>query len=103
MHRDFEDDLEKLKGFPPDKVCPRRFCFNFLEAGSSWAPGLHKSVDEALTKLQPVPEDQCGCFFGVCTRLDPVNGDADCYEPCEPALRQAGLPDDFFVAKRSSN
>ena len=103
MQRDLEDDLEKLKGSPPAEVCPRRFCFNFVPAGSRWAPGPHKSVEEALRHSQPVPEDQCGSLFGVCTRLDPVNGDRDWYEPDEPALRQAGLPEDFFVAKRPSN
>lgn len=41
------------------------------------------------------------CNFGLCTRLDPVGGDRDWYEPDEPDLEEAGLPWFYFASPRS--
>jgi hypothetical protein len=43
------------------------------------------------------PQGGCCCTFGKCTRLDPVEGDHDWYEPCEPALERDGLPWFYFL------
>jgi hypothetical protein len=43
------------------------------------------------------PEGGCDCPFGRCTRLDPVTGDADFYEPHQSRLERAGLPWFYFV------
>ncbi|MDY7226827.1 hypothetical protein [Hyalangium rubrum] len=85
---------------PSPQICPRTFCFHFQPAGSRVAPGLHENVDAALKQALPISEDQCGCSFGVCTRLDALKGDRDWYEPNEPELERAGLPWSFFMAGR---
>ncbi len=82
---------------PPAGICPRKYCFHWLPAGSWFGPGVYGSLDEALQDLQPVFTDQCGFHLSLCTRLDPVNGDHDCYEPCEPRLYQDGLPWFYFT------
>jgi hypothetical protein len=82
---------------PPPGVCPRVYCWFWEEKGSFVAPGLHANLGEAMGRLQEVPEDRCGCDFGVCTRLDPVHGDHDWYEPNEPELQGAGLPWFYFI------
>jgi hypothetical protein len=51
--------------------CPKEFCF-------FWNNG-------------------CRCSFGLCKRLDEINGDHDWYEPNEPALEKARLPWHHFV------
>lgn len=82
---------------PPAGVCPKDYCFHWLPAGSRFAPGVHDSLEEAFSRVQPVLTDQCGCTLGRCVRLDPVNGDGDWYEPCEPRLHQDGLPWFYFI------
>ena len=60
----------------------------------------YKSVEEALANYDSFvkfPNGGCSCPFGVCTRLDPVAGDRDWYEPCEPLLEQDGLPWFYFI------
>jgi hypothetical protein len=44
-----------------------------------------------------VQDDHCGCSFGVCIRLDPINGNNDWYEPNEVKLEKAGLPWFYFI------
>jgi hypothetical protein len=77
--------------------CPGHFCFLFVEAGDrlSWVCG---GVPVGI----PHDEARCGLpgsgFPFLCDRDVPLAPDAegDHYEPCEPALRQAGFPDDYF-------
>ena len=76
--------------------CPGHFCFHFVEVGDklSWACGgvpagiVH---DEARCGLP-------GSFPFRCDRDAPraLGADSDHYEPCEPALRKARLPEDYF-------
>jgi hypothetical protein len=73
-------------------LCPHEFCFFWAEDGTRKSSGLYQTLDDALTHSKPVDASQCACSFGVCTRLDPIQGDHDWYEPHEPRLAQAGLP-----------
>ncbi len=60
----------------------------------------YSSVEEALANsgsLVKFPHGGCSCSFGICTRLDPVAGDRDWYEPCEPKLERDGLPWFYFI------
>jgi hypothetical protein len=43
------------------------------------------------------PQGGCSCTFGRCTRLDPVEGDHDWYESCQPALERDGLAWFYFI------
>jgi hypothetical protein len=82
---------------PPATTCPQHYCFFWREAGDWTSPGLYLNLEEALQNLQPVQRIGCGCSFGRCTRLEPVNGDHDWYEPAEPILEQDGLPWFYFI------
>lgn len=82
---------------PPPLVCPRRYCFNFLKAGTSFAPGRHASIDDAVDGLITVTDDHCTGTFGRCKRGG-LEGDTDLYEPCEPFLEHDGLPWFYFIA-----
>jgi hypothetical protein len=82
---------------PPPLVCPRRYCFNFVEAGNLLAPGRHASLDDAVDRLSTVTEDYCSGSFGRCKRGG-LGGDTDWYEPCEPVLERDGLPWFYFIA-----
>jgi hypothetical protein len=82
---------------PNPAECPRHFCFLWIERGSRVAEGLYNSIDEALNHVAFVQDDQCGCSFGVCSRLDPINGSNDWYEPNEMKLEKAGLPWFYFI------
>lgn len=88
---------------PPALVCPRRFCFNFLASGNRYAPGLHQDLESALALAKPVSGDHCKGWFGRCRRLGDGTGTHDFYEPCEPELHRAGLPDDYFRKFPSSS
>jgi hypothetical protein len=70
---------------PPANVCPGKYCFLWVQRS------------EAIGDLPAIPEGRCECGFGVCTRLDPVNGEGDFYEPCEPELEDADLPWFYFM------
>ena len=74
---------------PDPTVCPRHFCF-------MWRMGKLIQQDS----IEP-PTIAGGCAdpFGVCTRLDPVNGNYDGYEAHEPNLREAHLPWFYFYPK----
>jgi len=85
---------------PPSRVCPRRFCFNFVADGSDFAPGLHGSVDEAVQASRRVIGDHCSGSFGRCSRGG-LEGDQDLYEPHEPALAREGLPWFYFISDAS--
>jgi hypothetical protein len=82
---------------PPPSVCPQRFCFLWREAGDTFAAGLYSTVEQALEASTTITESHCGCAFGLCTRLDPVHGDHDWYEPDEPHLSEARLPWFYFI------
>jgi hypothetical protein len=87
---------------PPAHVCPRRYCFHWVPLGGTadMSGRTYHSFEEAIARRDgrtEVPDGGCGCAFGLCTRLDPVNGDQDWYEPFEPALEQVGLPWFYFI------
>lgn len=82
---------------PPAHVCPQRYCFSWVEKGDFFAPGLYNNVEEALTNTTQAEEGYCGWSLSICTRLDPVNGKADYYEPDESNLAEDGLPWFYFM------
>jgi hypothetical protein len=87
---------------PPVEVCPGKYCFHWVEPGGAadMTGRLHGSFEEALARRDEwtaFPQGGCACKFGVCTRLDPVTGDYDWYEPHEPALERDGLPWFYFI------
>lgn len=82
-------------------ICPQTFCFFWNEAGDQIAPGMHPSLEEAMHHLVLVEKSGCGFRYGQCRRAGSLEGVAaadakDFYEPCEPHLRKAGLPDFYF-------
>ncbi len=82
---------------PSPMQCPQHFCFFWREAGTRAAPGMHKALSAAIERARDVDAAHCGCSYGRCIRLDSLHGDKDWYEPCEPALAQAGLPWFYFI------
>lgn len=70
---------------PPAHICPQKYCFLWISARGP------------IGNLPAVPEGHCGFEYRLCTRLDPVNGDADYYEPCEPELEADDLPWFYFM------
>lgn len=86
---------------PPADVCPQGYCFFWMPAGgrADISRRLYDSVEDALAHGDWVefPEGGCNCRWGVCRRFDPVGGDRDWYEPCEPHLERDGLPWFYFV------
>lgn len=87
---------------PPSDQCPGEYCFQWIPPGGSadMSGRSYGSVREALARRDgwvDFPDGGCSCTFGVCTRLDPVAGDRDWYEPCEPALERDGLPWFYFI------
>lgn len=85
---------------PPKHVCPKHYCFFFAGVDSEFAEGLYDNVAAAWKHLQLVTEDSCTCgFLGICIRQDPINGNNDWYEPCEPELSKARLPWFYFMSK----
>lgn len=86
---------------PPADQCPKKFCFHWIPPGgmADMTGKEYSSLREALatrSNWTPFPDGGCSCMFGPCTRLDPVNGSRDHYEPCEPELLRAGLPWFYF-------
>lgn len=81
---------------PDLTVCPENFCFFWEEEGDYVARGMHESPEKAMEKLVRVNKRQCGFHYGLCVRNKQVAGVKDFYEPCEPRLRKAGLPDFYF-------
>ncbi len=87
---------------PPAEVCPGRYCFQWIPPGGAADMSGRKygSFEEAIARREgweQFPQGGCSCAFGLCTRLDPVAGDCDWYEPCEPALERDGLPWFYFI------
>ncbi len=75
---------------PDPAVCPRQFCF-------FWRPVNWHTQGRNQAERLYATEGECLCDFGVCTRLNPAQGDRDWYEPDEPDLEEAGLPWFFFI------
>lgn len=82
---------------PPADVCPQQFCFCWLGSGSLHAAGVYRGVEEAMQNLPYIPEGRCGLTLGLCSRRDPLRGDADYYEPHEPTLEEFTLPWFYFI------
>lgn len=87
------------------RCCPQAFCFNWLEADSYFAGGLHKSAEDAWNNMVHIEKAQCGWRYGTCSRNNAIankhTGLIDFYEPCEPRLRKKGLPDMYFVKEKT--
>ena len=88
---------------PPADLCPRKYCFHWVAPGGAAdiSGRSYRTLQEAVTRRDDwveFPQGGCACTFGVCTRLDPVAGDRDWYESCEPALAQDGLPWFYFIS-----
>src|SRR5262245_52812435 len=83
---------------PSPTECPKEFCFFWVKRGSRFAKGLDNDLEEALNHAALMQGDQCGCSFGICRRLDPINGNKDWYEPNEVKLEEAGLPWFYFIS-----
>lgn len=94
-----------LPQFPARHECPGKFCYHWDEAGTRYA--VNKQVFDSLDQMfdevvwsPPREADGCGISnmtkSAKCTRLHPLDGDADWYEPHEPNLWAAGLPEDHF-------
>ena len=82
---------------PDALMCPKKFCFLWVEPGAAFAPGLYNSVEAGLASATTVEQGRCGCSFGTCARSDPTAANQDWYEPHEPHLAAAGLPWFFFI------
>lgn len=88
---------------PPAGVCPERYCFHWVPPGGAvdMSGRSRASVEDAMAHpdaWKRIPEGGCGRTSGACKRLDPVAGDYDAYEPCEPTLDRDGLPWFYFIA-----
>lgn len=83
---------------PPANICPKKYCYFFLEPNDYYAQSLHNNLKQAMNKLELIEQESCGCEFGICIRIN-NDGDADWYEPCKPALEKDGLPQDYFINK----
>jgi hypothetical protein len=87
---------------PPGDFCPGKYCVQWVPPGGAadLSGRTCRSFQDAITRRADwteFPQGGCGCGFGVCTRLDPVAGDHDWYEPCKPALERDGLPWFYFI------
>lgn len=82
---------------PDPLICPKRYCFHWLESGTTFAPGLFENLGAALASATGINEGQCGCSFGVCRRVDSAPANRDWYEPHEPNLEMAELSWFFFI------
>jgi len=87
---------------PPAGFCPGRYCFMWVPPGgkADLSGRGYSSLEEAVTPRADwveFPQGGCGCAFGRCTRLDPVGGDHDWYEPHELTLKRDGLPWFYFI------
>ena len=94
--------MRKTEEKPDQTQCPSQYCYIWAEKGSRLADGLYDNLEDALKDAAFVQDDLCGCTFGVCKRLDPINGDRDWYEPNEYKLTEAGLPWFYFISTPES-
>jgi hypothetical protein len=91
---------------PPDyTVCPKHYCFHWLEKGDFIARGFHANLKKASKHMEEVMEDGCGCSLSMCLRDERLGGMdvrnyKDWYEPCEPRLDKDGLPHDYFIVPK---
>src|SRR5947208_7785331 len=90
----------KLK--PPADICPQEYCFMWVapDYAADMSGRVYSSMKESLNNRSAwvtFPSGGCGCSFGICTRMDPINGNRDWYEPCGPALERDGLPWYYFI------
>lgn len=81
---------------PDPNICPQKFCFFWNEKGTWIAKGFHSSLESALGNMVKVHKSECGFQYGHCIRNGENIEGKDYYEPCEPALRKAGLPEFYF-------
>lgn len=82
--------------------CPKHFCFHWIEKGDKRLPFQFNNIEEALNYIndaKPQSSEYCGCIFGNCNRID-SSSNTDWYEPNEPALEKAGLPEDSFIENK---
>lgn len=107
---DEDDELETIAHFQeiwadwqdrhedPRTECAEDFCFHWASTGAQLGPpGATSSLEEGLAKLgPPIGNARCALphFFPglVCRRL--TGEGPDYFEPCEPHLYRAGLPED---------
>ena len=87
---------------PPADFCPGKYCFHWVPSGGAkdLTGRTYSSFQEAITRRadwSEFPQGGCGCGFGICTRMNPVTGDHDWYEPNEPAMERDGLPWFYFI------
>lgn len=86
---------------PPADICPGRYCFMWMPVSGATSPDgtflPSRGATSRRAEGNDFPDGNCGCEFGVCTRLDPVHGDHDWYETDDPNLRRDGLPWFYFI------
>ena len=75
----------------------QHFCFFWQERGNFAAPGLYPTLADALRTMHEIERSGCGCPFEQCVRDPDGSGPINWYEPCEPALAEAGLPWFYFT------
>jgi hypothetical protein len=88
---------------PPSDFCPGKYCFMWVPPGgkADMSGRSYKSLEKAFANQKDwvsFPKGGCSCSRGICTRIDPVNGDGDFYESCGPALKEDGLPWFYFIS-----
>ena len=84
---------------PNSDNCPEKFCFHWIPPGGHAAIGqTFGTVKEAFKKgsWTHFPEGGCSCSYGQCRREDQDKSDRDYYEPCDPRLDDAELPEFYF-------
>src|SRR5688500_10625575 len=91
---------------PSSGVCPEKFCFHWVPPGgmADMTGATYPSREQALaanSRWTSFPTGGCACTWGPCARLDRKKGIRDFYEPCEPALEDAGLPWFYFSTLRN--
>ncbi len=85
---------------PDIMICPERFCFSWAEVGTSvdMSGQVYPSFEQAWDAHAQVGSitTKSMCTEGGCRRLTHTLTDSDFYEPCEPYLQSAGLPELYF-------
>lgn len=83
------------KNIKPPFVCPKKYCFNWIEKGDYYAKGVFTNIEEADSAMKKASFGHCNMGF-TCKRINP-KGQHDFYEPCEPFLERDGLPWFYFI------
>jgi hypothetical protein len=86
---------------PSLSICPENYCFFWVPPkGSADLSGkIYDSFEEAISATSNrvvFLHGGCTAPFGPCKRATKSEADKDWYEPCEPFLRRANLPELFF-------